>query len=249
MVAKAKKASRLTTVVAKEPVPPATPSSSKKTSTMAAVSPKTPIEAKARKLTAAGQPFLSEGLCLATSRQGVPCLRPRGEDGVPYCRQHMKTGDPSFRVVTHPMAGKILVAARDLPQRYRIALWGQLKNKKDMTQKAQEWAFTIDRNQQLDPTKEKGSLVQFCPCAGPSEIAAVTPVSGGTYRGKKYGCWVFETNQRLQQNWQLTMQYGSNSKESEDFFAERGIKRCDVGTPKYPALRRSGMELKPATEK
>lgn len=202
------------------------------------------------KLTSAGQPFLNQGLCLATSRSGKACLRPCGAEGVPYCLQHMKQGDPSVRVVSHPKAGKILVAARSLPKGYRIALWGRLKQRTKMTEKAQEWAFTINSDQQLDPTSEQGSLVQYCACAGPNERAAVTPVTGSMRAGKTYGCWAFTTTEPLPPCWQLTMQYGDNSKGSEEFFAERGITRCDVGTTKYPALRRKDAEQASlATEK
>merc|ERR1711879_139357 len=159
------------------------------------------------------------------------------EDAVPYCRKHMRLGDPAVRVAEHPKAGKILVAARALPKGYRLALWGRRKRKKDVSKKAQEWAFIVDTGHMLDPTTEKGSMVQYCACPGPNERAAVTPI-GGSYAGDKYGCWVFQTIEKLRPAWQVTMQYGNTSKESDNFFEERGIKRCDVGTKSYPALRR-----------
>ena len=38
------------------------------------------------------------------------------------------------------------------------------------------------------------------------------------------------------------MQYGNTPKESDTFFEERGIKRIDVGTTEFPALRRKDAE-------
>jgi len=198
---------------------------------------------KAPKLTNAGQNFISSGLCIATSARGKACCHEVGAPGVPYCKEHMRTGDPSLKVVTHPKAGKILIAARDLPKGYRIALWGHAKRRKDVSDKGMEWAFDITGGWFLDPTKCPGSLVQFCPCAGPNEAAALLVIPNTASRGGKYGSWPFITREKLPKNWQVTMQYGSNSKESDVFFEERGIKRVDVGTKAYPALRRKDAPL------
>jgi len=191
-----------------------------------------------RSLTGAGQHFLSSGLCIATDLTCKPCASAVGAAGVPYCKRHMNIGDPSFKVVKHPLAGKILVAARTLPKGYRIALWGPQRRKKEMSAEGMEWAFHITKQWMIDPTSCKGSLVQFCPCAGPNEAAALltTPVTATP--GMPYGAWAFITRERIQKNWQMTMQYGSNSKDSDEFFTERGLIRVDVGTKTYPALRR-----------
>merc|ERR1719359_1644989 len=107
----------------------------------------------------------------------------------------MQDGDPSLRVVNHPKAGKILVAARSLPKGYRMALWGRMVKENRLSEKAKEWAFEVMKKWYLDPTKFKGSKVQFCPCAGPGEVAAITPCAGSMYRGEdmKYGSWTFKT--------------------------------------------------------
>lgn len=193
---------------------------------------------KGPKLTSVGQAPLCTGQCIATSRAGKACCAATTEDGVPYCKKCMRSGDPALHVAAHPKAGKILCASRALPKGYKMALWGRLKKEKDVAAKAKEWAFVVGKGIMLDPTSEKGSMVQYCACAGPGEVAAVTPESGRYYGGAKYGCWVFRTNRRVPKSWQLTMQYGDNSKGSEEFFAERGIKRCDVGTKGHPAFRR-----------
>mmetsp|Transcript_105636 Transcript_105636/g.340681 ORF Transcript_105636/g.340681 Transcript_105636/m.340681 type:complete len:224 (-) Transcript_105636:94-765(-) len=195
--------------------------------------------AKAVKLTGSGQPFVSSGLCIATGRKdGKPCCRKTGAAGVPYCKEHMRSGDPSLCVVEHHLAGKILVAARDLPKGYRAALWGRLKRKKEMRSAGMEWAFDFQNGWMLDPTGCKGSLVQFCACPGPNEAAAVLATSTSWTDAGDYGSWVFVTKEALPRHWQLTMQYGNNSKGSEAFFTERGLTRVDVGTELYPALRR-----------
>lgn len=191
-----------------------------------------------RRVTGAGQHFNSSGLCIATERTGKPCSLSAAVAGVPYCKKCMRSGDPSLKVVKHRLAGKILVAARTLPKCYRIALWGPQVRKKDMPAEGLEWAFHITKQWAIDPTSCKGSLVQFCPCPGPNEAAALlsTPVSATP--GMAYGSWAFITRERIPKNMQMTMQYGSTSKESDEFFTDRGLTRVDVGTKTYPALRR-----------
>merc|ERR1712203_941449 len=105
------------------------------------------------------------------------------------------------------------------------ALWGPLRKKSGMKEKAMEWAFDLGDGWMLDPSVEKGSLVQFCSCPGPNEAAAVVSCHQARGRDNKHGAWVFATKERLPKDWQVTMQYGDNSKGSEQFFEERGIQR------------------------
>jgi len=146
-----------------------------------------------------------------------------------------------LKVAKHPRAGKILVAARDLPAGYRIPLWGRVTGKKDLSEKAMEWAFDVTGGKFLDPTPYKGSMIQFCPCPGPNEVAVLSsiPVTPPK-KGAKFGFWPFILNQNVPKNFQMTLQYGSNSKESDTFFTERGIERLDVGLKQYPTVRRKG---------
>ncbi|CAK0872851.1 unnamed protein product, partial [Prorocentrum cordatum] len=117
-----------------------------------------------QKLTKAGQPAINSECCIATGRaDGKPCLRACGEPGVPYCKAHMKYGDPSLKVATHPVAGKILVAARDLPKGYRLALWGRCTSDKKIGEKKMEWAFDLGSGWMLDPTGQKGSMAPAGP--------------------------------------------------------------------------------------
>lgn len=196
----------------------------------------------AEKLTKSGQPSVNSGLCIATYLNGKPCLKVCGAPGVPYCKPCMKTGDPSLKVAKHPIAGKILVAGRDLPKGYRLALWGRCTTQNKMKEKQMEWAFDLGNGWMLDPTPEKGSMVQYCACAGPNEVAAVASSSSKRGKGDKYGSWAFYIKEDLPAGYQVTMQYGNTPKESDTFFEERGIKRIDVGTADHPALRRKDAE-------
>lgn len=192
-------------------------------------------------LTSAGQHFVGSGLCIATSLKGKACCHEVGAPGVVYCKHHMQVGDPSLRVASHKLAGKILVAARDLPKGYRIPLWGPVKKDRDMKHKSFEWAFDLGGGSCIDPTPCKGSLVQYCPCAGPNEVAVVLAANNQVMRADKYGSWFFMIGQDLPKNYQLTMQYGASKKEADSFFEERGIKRVDVGTKAHPAVRRKNL--------
>ena len=111
--------------------------------------------------------------CWAHSRAGGRCprwVRPReGEPlPIPYCEQHLESGDGAFKVVEHPkikQLGKILVARFDLPAGYQMCFWGD--------RAACPWVFEDDRTLQyksgkarrhpngvIDPSKRLGSLLQ-----------------------------------------------------------------------------------------
>lgn len=67
--------------------------------------------------------------CWAHTRSGHRCNRfVRSREGepipIPYCETHTKSGDSAVKVVSHPFAGKCLVARFDLPANYRLAFHG-----------------------------------------------------------------------------------------------------------------------------
>lgn len=197
-----------------------------------------------RKVTQSGQHYVSSGQCISRTAKGKPCMNPVGMAGVPYCKACIKTGDPALKLFRHPKAGLCLVAAQNLRKGYRVALWGNKTKKKDMTEKGMEWAFDIGQGWYIDPTPHKGSMIQYCPCAGPSEVAVVTADSFSF--GEKHGSLIFKTTAPLKKNWQLTMCYGVNSKDSNTFFEERGIVRGDCGTAKHPTMQRKVLAKKKA---
>jgi len=195
-------------------------------------------------VTKAGQNTVRSGLCIATSLSGMRCMKPADVKSVPYCKRCRDKGDPSFRVVQHPKCGKILIAARKIPKGYRAALWGRLFKLKDIKEKNLEWSFEMGQGTYLvDPCDEKGSLLQFCACPGPGEAAAVYSEPGRRW-GDGFGSRSFTLPFGLKKSWQVTLQYGDNTHESEQFFKDRGIRRMDVGTTKYPALRRKDCSKK-----
>lgn len=112
-----------------------------------------------------------------------------------------------------------------------------------MKAKNLEWSFEMGGSLLLDPCAEKGSLLQFSACPGPGEAAALYTEGNGKV-GKEYGSRSFTLPFGLQKHWQVTLQYGDNTHESETFFEERGIKRMDVGTKLYPAIRRVDYQKK-----
>lgn len=195
-----------------------------------------------RKVTQSGQNYVSSGLCISLTAKGTPCCKPVEKAGVPYCKACTRTGDPALKLFRHPKAGLCLVAAQNLRKGYRVALWGNRTKKKDMTEKGMEWAFDIGQGWFIDPTPYKASMIQYCPCAGPTEVAVVTADS--FQLGKKHGSLIFKTTAPLKKNWQLSMCYGVNSADSETFFKERGIIRGDTGTAKHPTLRRKVLAMK-----
>ena len=190
-------------------------------------------------LTAAGQNKTDSDKCIACFADGKPCNLIRPVDNIPYCASHMATGDPSLKVFNHPRVGKSLAAARDLPKGYKIAWWGKRKN--SVKGKKTEWALETDMGT-VDATDYEGSLLQFCPCPGPTEYGVLQFahsskkfMGDGKDRGGKQVSVMFTLKEDVPKNTQLTMMYCSSPKEAREFFAERGIKMVNVGTEKYPA--------------
>jgi len=194
-----------------------------------------------------GQHTPSSGRCISTSLTGKPCLQPlpldkKGlSDFVPYCAACRKSGDPSLLVTDHPKFGKILVARRALPKGYRMAWWGDRTTKAKLPDAAWEWA--LDTHQGIINARpyQKGSLLQFSACPGPHEKVTVWmgPRSDSNCFAKPLTCMMFSTTMPLPKNHQLCMMYNEDFKSTDEFFAERGITRADVGTKKYPCIRKA----------
>ena len=66
--------------------------------------------------------------CWASTKAGTPCSRKcQTNNPIPYCDRHFKQGDSAFRVESHALAGKILVANFDLPKGYKSVYFGTRK--------------------------------------------------------------------------------------------------------------------------
>lgn len=151
----------------------------------------------------------------------------------------MERGDPSLSVKEHPKYGKILVAARDLPKGYYVAWWGVLKNEKALPDKNWEWALRTAHGM-VDATGCPGSQLQFCACPGPNELSTINfaQASEALLTKDRKTCLIFSTLRDIPKNHQLTMMYNYDEATTNEFFEERGLTRADVGTKKYPALRK-----------
>jgi len=189
------------------------------------------------------------GRCISTSLKGEPChgLLPvknqKGDlcDMVPYCTTCRKQGDPSLRVTDHPKFGKILVAKRDLPKGYRMAWWGNRTTARKLPEPHWEWALDTQNGIINARPYQKGSLLQFSACPGPHEKVTVWmgPRCDSNLDKSPLTCLVFSTTMPVPKNHHLSMMYNDSPKSTDEFFAERGIKRADVGTKKYPAIRKA----------
>eukprot|EP00930_Biecheleria_cincta_P081572 TRINITY_DN706_c0_g1_i1.p1 TRINITY_DN706_c0_g1~~TRINITY_DN706_c0_g1_i1.p1 ORF type:complete len:239 (+),score=49.38 TRINITY_DN706_c0_g1_i1:64-780(+) len=191
-----------------------------------------------------GQNAPTSGGCISTSRTtGKACTGKRESRYLPYCKKCMKAGDPSLKAVQHPRFGKILIAMRDLPKGYYVGWWGKLlKKKSDMPKKHMEWALETTKGM-VDAVPFKGSLLQFCACPGPNEVPTIDFAPNSDcilQRGQPFGTAIFRTLHAVPRNHQVDMMYNKDEKSTDIFFKEQGIKRADVGTKKYPALRKKG---------
>jgi hypothetical protein len=208
--------------------------------------PKFPALRKEPRVTGCGQHVPTSGRCISTLLNGCPC---QGElpitDSVPYCPSCRKTGDPSLGVVDHPKFGKILIARRELPPGYWISWWGARQTSKTLPDKSWEWVLQTPEGLIDARPHQGGSQLQFSACPGPDELTALwmgpnsEALLTGHKKDKLLGC-LFTTRMTVPKNYNLTMMYNTSIKTTDDFFAEKGITRANIGTPKYPALRKAG---------
>lgn len=180
---------------------------------------------------------LGTGHCWATKKDGKPCLRCRDPaSDVPYCRDHMRVGDPSLKVVQHPNKtfGKILVAARDLPRGYRMVYWGR-RIAWHKCRANKDWAMSyLQKGGVIDPCGIPQSKLQFMSCPGPDERSNTKATSQcfGTPHDTRLVGREFVLMEGVRKNGQLIQWYG------KDWFSARDIVRANVGTSRYPATRR-----------
>jgi len=186
---------------------------------------------------ASGQHTVKSGRCIATFLDGKACPKSACENFVPYCQEHMRNGDPSMKVVKHPKYGKCLVAARELPPKYYMALYGDLMPKKKVSKEDLNWSFITDGRGIINPAGHDAQL-KFCQCPGPDEIVTVGFPSECNYceKGAKFGSMLFITKMKIPKNYQLVMMYAEDEKSTTNFFRERRIIRDNVGCPKYPCF-------------
>eukprot|EP00391_Amoebophrya_sp_Ameob2_P005273 CAMPEP_0178992092 /NCGR_PEP_ID=MMETSP0795-20121207/5908_1 /TAXON_ID=88552 /ORGANISM="Amoebophrya sp., Strain Ameob2" /LENGTH=286 /DNA_ID=CAMNT_0020683907 /DNA_START=272 /DNA_END=1132 /DNA_ORIENTATION=- len=222
-------------------------------SARAAAVPKFPFAGGPVKLTRAGQHKYETRRCIATQLDGSPCGEPWAQEFVPYCAQCMKEGDPSLAVVPHPRFGKCLIAKRDLPKGYHMALFGEVFDQESMPEADKEWGFETVDGVFVNPVHEKASAVQFCQCPGPNEKITVEfadphilledEPTGKKKRKHKYGSMLFETQMKVPKDHQLVMMYAENEKAADTFFTERGMERCDVWAEKYPTILKAKKKI------
>ncbi|CAE8603479.1 unnamed protein product, partial [Polarella glacialis] len=179
---------------------------------------------------------------LSTLKSGKACPCDRVNPLIPYCKKCCKSGDPSLKVCTHPKFGKILIALRDLPKPYYVAWWGKQLKRKDMPQKHMEWALQTNTGMVDAVPFKEGSMLQFCACSGPNEIPTIDFAPDSEIllksRNEKMAAVIFRTLRDIPRGHQVTMMYNTNEKTTNEFFKEQGIVRGDVGTPRYPCLRK-----------
>lgn len=207
-----------------------------------------------------GQNKMFSGYCIATKLNGDCCPMKTAHKYVPYCKDCMRTGDPSLAVLPHPRFGKFLAARRNLPKGYKAALFGEIFSNEKMPEADKEWGFETSDGYFINPTKESGSQIQFCQCPGPNEVVTVNfafphlmlevEPPKGQKRKEKYGSMLFQLSKDVPKNHQLVMMYAESQKETETFFRERGIVRCDVWCPTGPTLlksnaRKANLKLSP----
>mmetsp|Transcript_12469 Transcript_12469/g.20702 ORF Transcript_12469/g.20702 Transcript_12469/m.20702 type:complete len:272 (+) Transcript_12469:84-899(+) len=189
---------------------------------------------------------------MVTSREGEPIP-------IPYCDVHLTCGDGAIRRVSHPFAGHCLVASHDLPKNYRMVLWGYRGKCNPCDKEDRSVSFypphaktgrnfvpftktlrTDNYNGVLNP-KDTGDLLQFASCPGPTERQNMR--STFQYFGLRNGHMAgleYVTLEPIAKNTQLCQWYGSG------WWSARELKRCDVGTTRYPAPKRKSLEKEAA---
>jgi len=198
--------------------------------------------------------------CWAMKRNNERCQvvveRREGEPiPIPYCRLHLKSGDYALKVVGHKLAGKCLVARVDLPAKYRIAFYGLRGKCASADKEDRSISYypphpitgsncypntrTLKRNNYngvLNP-EGTGDILQYAACPGPNERQNIK--STFRYWGLRNGHMgglEFITIEPIPKDTMLCHWYGSG------WWSSRGVKRCDIGTTRYPAPKRRAVE-------
>lgn len=205
-----------------------------------------------------GQHKVTTGYCMATKLNGNACTDKCVAKYLPLCSSCMKKGDPSLAVIKHPRFGKTLICRRALPKGYKMALWGDVLRKDTMPDADQEWGFETEHGDFINPCPYPSSQVKFSQCPGPHERVNLTwgephiliepEFIGKNSKGicdqpisEKYGSMLFQTNQAVPKNSQLTMMYADDEPTTKLFFEERGLVRCDVSTADHSAPLKKGV--------
>jgi len=190
-----------------------------------------------------GQNTMKSGLCIATHLTGAPCMSSSADKFVPYCQEHKKKGDPSLKVIKHPKFGRTLICARELPPNYYIALFGTTSTYKNIPEIDLEWAFVTSKKIYLNPRSHDSQLM-YSQCPGPNEIVTLGFAKMYEMVSKKepMGSMLFVTKMPMPKDYQLVMMYNDSEKTTEEFFSDRGITRCDVGTPQNPCFRKNKLK-------
>jgi len=201
-----------------------------------------------------GQHNFKSGLCMGSYLDGTNCMEPNMATYVPYCKKCCDKGDPSIAAIPHPKFGKQLVTRRALPKGYIVALWGDVQTEEEMEDQDDEWGFETHDGMNINPVKYPGSVVQFSQCPGPHErisIRFATPYlhmephpAKGKKRKEKHAAMMFHLVDDVPKGGQLNMMYAGNEKETNGFFEERGLTRCDVWTPENPTFLKAGVKIK-----
>ncbi|CAD7951584.1 unnamed protein product [Amoebophrya sp. A120] len=205
-----------------------------------------------------GQNSWASGLCIGTYLDGTPCMDKRHAKYLAYCKKCCDKGDPSLSAIPHPKFGKQLVCNRDLPKDYVMALWGDVQAENEMSEQDDEWGFETHDNWNINPVKHPGSVLQFSQCPGPHEKISINFANPYVHmepfkkknvpksqRKEKYASMMFKTVAPVPKGGQLNMMYAEGSeKETQGFFEERGLTRCDVWTPANPTFLKKGVRIK-----
>mmetsp|Transcript_23381 Transcript_23381/g.47840 ORF Transcript_23381/g.47840 Transcript_23381/m.47840 type:complete len:219 (-) Transcript_23381:304-960(-) len=188
--------------------------------------------------------------CWASSSTGVPCLNRTGrKDGIPYCPTHFQRGDAIVEVVTHDtqpeIFGKLLIAKTKIPKGYKFVYWGNLVRRRQVRAAAFDHMVGFVPNQYstqqrglIDPTPHANSFLQFAAMPGPGERVNLTSMH--THFGR---CGVdsertalagraYEVTCDIPKGVQIAHNYGA------EWLEERGIEKMDVGTKKFPMIRK-----------
>lgn len=196
---------------------------------------------KQRRLTAVGQHFVKSEACISTTpKDGSPCPFPRVEPHLPYCKACLRGGDPALKKVKHPKYGHCLIAQRALKKGYQVAWWGRRISAKKLPSKSWDWALMTPRGIVDAVPFRTGSLLQFCQCPGPTEVPTIdfSQNRDELLASKPKTCRLFATLCDIPKGHQVTMTYSNDEKAMNEFFAERGIVRADVGCKEFPAMKR-----------
>ena len=149
-------------------------------------------------------------------------------------REKWESSNACLGVAAHPWLARTCIAIRSIPRHTRLYYWGARMPHDTNTCESDEYMLSVcDGSANVDPRSFTDAVMQFANAPGPDELENVRPTTC-VERDGDLVAQEFITTRTIPGNTQILWNYGS-----DEWFSDRGIRRCNAGAPNLHAPRRA----------